>query len=73
MEYDSARQTVQKLRLEGPLHLFHHRLTTTDAAAKANALTRKLRSCIRGHDEHHIAEVSLASLVVRQSGIVHHL
>ena len=73
VEHNGTRQTVQELGLEGALHLFHHRLATADAAVKANGLRRKLRSGIRGHDEHHVAEVGLAPLVVRQPGIIHHL
>ena len=33
----------------------------------------KLRTRIAGHDEHHIAEHSLAALVVAQRAVVHHL
>ena len=72
-EDDGARQAIEKLGLEGPLHLFHHRLTTTDAAIETNALTCKLCSSIGRHDEHDVAEIGLTSFVVGQSGIVHHL
>ena len=73
MEHNGSRQAVQELWLEGLLHLFHHRLAATDAAVETDALRRKLRSGIRGHNQYHVAEVGLATLVVRQPGIVHHL
>ena len=74
VEDHGVRKTVDKLRLEGLLHLREHRLATAHTSTEANACLRGiLRSSIRSHNEDDVAEVSLLSLVVSQSGVVHHL
>ena len=74
VEDHRTRQTVDEFWLEGFLHLFQHSLATRDLTRKADiGLGSKLRPSIRSHDEDHVAEVGLAPLVIRQTGIVHHL
>ena len=74
MEHHSVGKTVDELGAEGFLHLCEHRLTTTHIACETDVGLRGiLSSGIRGHDEDDVAEVSLLTLVVGKSGIVHHL
>ena len=73
VEDHGSRQAVEKFGLEGPLHLFHHGIAPADMTAESDALRGKLRPGIGGHDKYYVAEVGLASFVVRKAGVVHHL
>ena len=74
VEDHRAAQSVDELRLKRLLHLFQHRLAPAHVALETNrCLSRILCAGIRCHNQDHVAEVSLASFVICQSGVVHHL
>jgi len=53
---------------------FGHLVTRLPAYRKADRSLRQLRGTgVGGHDDHHIAEIRLASVVVGQRAVIHHL
>ena len=74
VEHYRARQTVDEFGLECFLYLFQHGLAARCVTCKAYVgLCGILGTCVRGHNQYHVAEVGLAPFVVGQACIVHYL
>ena len=72
-EADDGIQAVAELGREQPLDLCHF-VTRLARVRESDGTALKVgRPRVGGHDEHHVAEISLASVVVGQRAVIHHL
>ena len=72
-EADDGIQTVAELRREHPLDIRHFVAGFLLVGEADRALLQTFRTCIRGHHDDHVAEVGLATIVIRQGAMVHDL
>ena len=74
IEVDDRVEPVAELGRERTLNLFRHVSHRQAGRAESDLLALELaRADVRGHDEDHVAEVALATVIIRQCSVVHHL
>ena len=72
-EADDGIQAVAELGREQPLDLGHLVARLARVRESDGTALQVGRPCVGGHDEHHVAEIGLASVVVGQRAVIHHL
>ena len=66
-------ETIAELRREHALNVLHLVTRLTRIRKADRALIQRLSARVRGHDDDHVSEIRLATVVVGQGPVVHHL